>query len=149
MATAAARTASGSGRSRTRWRTVELMTAAVIGVTFGVAYWAYDAAYTPLSTALATLSGPALGLLGGPWMVAGRMQGSLNCLNLPRAFGNFTWARPSARGNGLTGMCRLSESGLWSSFWKKFSLNLASYGLEWARLFELPKAIHAIELLLR
>jgi energy-coupling factor transport system substrate-specific component len=47
------------------------MTAAVIGVTFGVAYWAYDAAYTPLSTALVTLSGPALGLLGGPWLAAG------------------------------------------------------------------------------
>ncbi|MDX6366184.1 MAG: hypothetical protein QOK30_1260, partial [Nocardioidaceae bacterium] len=45
MATAAAaRTATGSSPFRTRWRTVELMTAAVIGVTFGVAYWAYDAA---------------------------------------------------------------------------------------------------------
>ena len=71
MATAAARTARGSGRSPTRWRTVELMTAAVIGVTFGVAYWAYDAAYTPLSTAIVALSGPALGLLGGPWLAAG------------------------------------------------------------------------------
>jgi energy-coupling factor transport system permease protein len=70
MAATAART-SATGRRTSTWRTVDLMTAAVIGVTFGVAYWGYDAAYTPLSTALSGLSGPALGLLGGPWLIAG------------------------------------------------------------------------------
>src|SRR3954469_39395 len=38
----------------TPWRTIDLVTAAVIGVTFGVAYWgwstAYDALYTPFSS---------------------------------------------------------------------------------------------------
>jgi energy-coupling factor transport system substrate-specific component len=47
------------------------MTATVIGVTFGVAYWGYDAVYTPLSSALTSLAGPAVGLLGGPWLIAG------------------------------------------------------------------------------
>jgi energy-coupling factor transport system permease protein len=52
------------------WRTIDLVTAALIGVTFGVAYWGWSAAYVPLSTQ-GKLAGPAVGLLGGPWLIAG------------------------------------------------------------------------------
>jgi energy-coupling factor transport system substrate-specific component len=53
------------------WGTIDLLTAAFVGVVFGVVYWGWDAAYAPLSTALSTVAGPATGLLGGPWLVAG------------------------------------------------------------------------------
>jgi energy-coupling factor transport system permease protein len=53
-----------------QWRTIDLVTAALIGVTFGVAYWGWSLAWTPLSTQ-ARFAGPAVGLLGGPWLIAG------------------------------------------------------------------------------
>ncbi len=57
------------------WATVDLMTAALIGVTFGVVYWAWSAANTVLSTPLTNLVGPSVGLLGGPWLIAGVVSG--------------------------------------------------------------------------
>lgn len=60
--------------SLTRWRTVDLVTAAMLGVAFGVAYWGWAAAYTALSTAFTAV--PALGgVLGGPWLIAGVVGG--------------------------------------------------------------------------
>ncbi|MGN6612677.1 MAG: ECF transporter S component [Angustibacter sp.] len=53
-----------------RWRTVDLVTAAMLGVAFGVAYWGWSAAYNVLSPAFTAV--PSLGgLLGGPWLLAG------------------------------------------------------------------------------
>ncbi|KQX62001.1 ECF transporter S component [Angustibacter sp. Root456] len=58
----------------TRWRTVDLVTAAMLGVAFGVAYWGWSAAYTVVSPAFTAV--PALGgLLGGPWLLAGVVGG--------------------------------------------------------------------------
>jgi energy-coupling factor transport system substrate-specific component len=57
------------------WRTIDLMTAATIGVVFGVAYWGWSAAYTALYTPVSTLIGPLVGLLGGPWLIAGVVSG--------------------------------------------------------------------------
>ena len=57
-----------------RWRTVDLVTAAMLGVAFGVAYWGWSAAYnvlSPLFTAVPSLGG----LLGGPWLLAGVVGG--------------------------------------------------------------------------
>lgn len=59
------------------WRTIELMTAALSGVVFGVVYWGWSAAYTPLSSPLTNLFGGAIGLLGGPWLIAGSVSGLL------------------------------------------------------------------------
>lgn len=61
-------------RSLTRWRTIDLVTAAMLGVAFGVAYWGWDAAYNVLSPAFAAVP-PLGGLLGGPWLVAGVVGG--------------------------------------------------------------------------
>ena len=51
------------------------MTAALIGVTFGVAYWGWSTAYTTLSTPFTGFLGPFIGLLGGPWLIAGVVAG--------------------------------------------------------------------------
>jgi energy-coupling factor transport system permease protein len=57
------------------WRTIDLVTTALIGVTFGVAYWGWSTAYTPLSTPFANVFGSAIGVLGGPWLIAGVVGG--------------------------------------------------------------------------
>jgi len=57
-----------------RWRTVDLVTAAMLGVAFGVAYWGWAAAYTALSPLFAAVP-PLGGLLGGPWLIAGVVGG--------------------------------------------------------------------------
>ncbi len=57
-----------------RWRTVDLVTAAMLGVAFGVAYWGWSAAYNVLSPVFTAV--PSLGgLLGGPWLLAGVVGG--------------------------------------------------------------------------
>jgi energy-coupling factor transport system permease protein len=68
--TAPALTARPSLAQLTRWRTVDLVTAAMLGVAFGVAYWGWSAAYNVISPAFTAV--PSLGgLLGGPWLLAG------------------------------------------------------------------------------
>jgi energy-coupling factor transport system substrate-specific component len=57
------------------WRTIDLMTAALIGVTFGVAYWGWNTAYTTLTTPVSSFLGPLIGILGGPWLIAGVVAG--------------------------------------------------------------------------
>ncbi len=57
-----------------RWRTIELLTAAIIGVVFGVAYWGYSSTYTALP-GLKALTGPFVGLVNGPWLIAGVISG--------------------------------------------------------------------------
>ncbi len=72
--TAPAVTARPSLGELARWRTVDLVTAAMLGVAFGVAYWGWSAAYNVLSPAFTAV--PALGgLLGGPWLLAGVVGG--------------------------------------------------------------------------
>lgn len=68
-------TSTSTPRGMANWRTVDLMTAAVIGVVFGVVYWGWSAAYTSLSTPLSNLLGPTIGLLGGTWLLAGIVGG--------------------------------------------------------------------------
>ncbi len=68
-------TSTPTPRGVANWRTVDLMTAAVIGVVFGVVYWGWSAAYTSLSTPLSNLLGPTIGLLGGTWLLAGIVGG--------------------------------------------------------------------------
>jgi energy-coupling factor transport system substrate-specific component len=67
-------TTSGHRPSPFRWRTVDLVTAAMLGVAFGVAYWGWNQAYTLLSP-LFTAVPPLGGLLGGPWLMAGVVGG--------------------------------------------------------------------------
>jgi energy-coupling factor transport system substrate-specific component len=68
---ATTRTYVARGRAARAWRTIDLMTAALVGVVFGVVYWGWDAAYSPLTSVLGSALGPSIGLLGGPWLIAG------------------------------------------------------------------------------
>src|SRR6476661_9191041 len=60
----------------TRWRTVDIVVTAVLGVAFGVVFWAWNLAFGPLSAPLAFLA-PLVGILNGvylmPAVVAGLM----------------------------------------------------------------------------
>jgi energy-coupling factor transport system permease protein len=56
------------------WRTIELVTTAMLGVAFGVAYWGWSLATGGLSTAFNAYL-PASGVLGGPWLIAGVVGG--------------------------------------------------------------------------
>jgi len=59
-----------------RWRTVDIVVTAVLGVAFGVVFWAWNLAFGPLSAPLAFLA-PLVGILNGvylmPAVVAGLM----------------------------------------------------------------------------
>src|SRR5690606_4551059 len=57
-----------------RWRVVDIVTAAVLGVASGVLFWAWGLAWTPLSTLLAFSPGLS-GLLAGGWLFAGILGG--------------------------------------------------------------------------
>jgi energy-coupling factor transport system substrate-specific component len=52
------------------WRTIDLVTVAMLGAAFGVAYWAWDFAWTALDPVFKGFP-PLSGLLGGPWLLAG------------------------------------------------------------------------------
>ena len=56
------------------WRTVDLVTAVMLGVAFGVAYWGWIFAYDSISLAFVAFA-PLGGLLVGPWLLAGTVGG--------------------------------------------------------------------------
>jgi len=58
-----------------RWRTHDLVTAALLAVATGVVFWAWNFAYQLLSPALSTLLTPLTALLGGTWFLAGVLGG--------------------------------------------------------------------------
>lgn len=66
-------TSTRPGRSL-RWRVVDIVVAAVIGVAAGVLFWAWGLAWVPLSTALSFSPGLS-GLLAGGWLFAGILGG--------------------------------------------------------------------------
>lgn len=54
-----------------RWRTVDLLTGAFIGVAFGVVYWAWGIAYEVPNTAISAGFPPLGALTNWPWLMAG------------------------------------------------------------------------------
>ncbi len=62
-------------RPLARWRTIDLLTCAFLGVAFGVAYWAWSLVYGVPSDALTLVFPPLVGLVGGPWLMAGVVGG--------------------------------------------------------------------------
>ena len=58
-----------------RWRTHDLVTAALLAVATGVVFWVWNFAYQLLSPALSTLLTPLTALLGGTWFLAGVLGG--------------------------------------------------------------------------
>ena len=84
MSTTSNRTATGlttrgryvlASRPLARWRTIDLVVTAFLGVAFGLAYWAWGIAYAAPSTALSTIFPPLAGITGAPWLMAGVVGG--------------------------------------------------------------------------
>ncbi|WP_432573474.1 ECF transporter S component [Kineococcus sp. SYSU DK005] len=55
-------------RSAARWRTVDIVTAAVLGVAFGVVFWGWDQAYNVFSPAFNVFP-PIASVVGGVWLL--------------------------------------------------------------------------------
>ncbi len=58
-----------------RWRVVDIVVAAVLGVAAGVIFWAWNVGYQPFNAALNALFPPLVGLTAGPWLFAGVLGG--------------------------------------------------------------------------
>ena len=58
-----------------RWRTIDLLTCAFIGVAFGVAYWAWYLLYQAPSTALGAVFRRCRASTGAPWLMASVVGG--------------------------------------------------------------------------
>lgn len=58
-----------------RWRTNDLVTAALLAVATGVAFWTWNFAYEVLSKPLGAVLAPLTALLGGTWFLAGVLGG--------------------------------------------------------------------------
>ncbi|MFZ0323924.1 MAG: ECF transporter S component [Actinomycetes bacterium] len=61
-------------RQRHRWRTVDIVVTATLGVAFGVVFWAWGLLWNGTAAAFAVLP-PAQGLLYGVWFVPGVLAG--------------------------------------------------------------------------
>lgn len=57
------------------WRTIDLMTAALIGVAMGVVFWGWNFFHAFASPAFTAAAAPFVGLLGGTWLLAGVLGG--------------------------------------------------------------------------
>jgi energy-coupling factor transport system permease protein len=57
------------------WRTIDLMTAALIGVAMGVVFWGWNLSYEFISAPFTATFAPFVGLLGGTWLLAGVLGG--------------------------------------------------------------------------
>ncbi len=134
------------------WRTIDLMTAAVIGVVFGVVYWGWSAAYTALSTPFSNALGPLVGLLGGPWLIAGVVSGlvvrrpgaalfaELLAAAVEALLGN-EWGWTTLIAGGLQGLG--VEVALALFFFRRFTWPVAALGGALAALFEFGYEWHA------
>jgi len=58
-----------------RYRTIDLVTVATLGVAFGVVFWAWGKLYEPISNLAVFAFPPTSGLLGGVWLMAGVVGG--------------------------------------------------------------------------
>lgn len=57
------------------YRTIDLVTIATLAVALGVTFWAWGKAYAGLSGLAVFSYPPSVGLLGGPWLMAGIVGG--------------------------------------------------------------------------
>jgi len=58
-----------------RYRTIDIVTIATLGVAFGVVFWGWGKLYEPISGLAVFGYPPSSGLLGGPWLLAGVVGG--------------------------------------------------------------------------
>jgi len=59
------------------FRTVDLVSAAMLGVAFGVVFWAWNLIYAVTSGPVGALIAPMTSILAGPWLLAGVVGGLL------------------------------------------------------------------------
>ena len=59
------------------FRTVDLVSAAMLGVAFGVVFWAWGLVYNAPSEAMSAVFAPLAGLWYSPWLIAGVVGGLL------------------------------------------------------------------------
>jgi energy-coupling factor transport system substrate-specific component len=64
-----------ASRPLLRYRTIDLVIPAMVGVAFGVVFMGWDVVYIAPSAAIGAV--PLLGILGGPWLLAGVVGGLL------------------------------------------------------------------------
>jgi len=57
------------------YRTIDIVTAATLGVAFGVAFWGWNQLYLLIDNISVFAFPPSGGLLGGPWLIAGVVGG--------------------------------------------------------------------------
>lgn len=57
-----------------KWRVVDIVVVAVLGVAIGVVFWGWNIVYSPVSAAFAVFE-PLKGLVGGVWLLAGTIGG--------------------------------------------------------------------------
>lgn len=141
-----------SGLAAGPWRTIDLMTTALIGVTFGVVYWGWSLAYSALSTPLSNLLGPTIGLLGGTWLLAGVVGGlvvrrpgaaifaELLAAAVEALVGN-EWGWSTLISGGLQGLG--VEVALAVFLFRRFTLPVAMLGGVLAAVFEFGYEWHA------
>ena len=75
------------------YRTVDLVSAAMLGVAFGVVFWAWSLVYNAPAAALYAVFPPLTALLAGPWLLAGVVAGLLVRRPAPRC-SRRSWRRP-------------------------------------------------------
>ena len=104
-------------RPLTSDRTIDLVTAALLGVGFGAVFWVWDQLYPAPYAVLSAVFAPLAGLLGGPWLLAGVVGGlmvrrpgaalftELVAAALEATLGN-TWGWTTVISGGLQGLGR-------------------------------------------
>lgn len=58
-----------------RYRTIDIVTIATLGVAFGVVFWGWGKLYEPISGLAVFSFPPSSALLAGPWLIAGVVGG--------------------------------------------------------------------------
>jgi energy-coupling factor transport system permease protein len=134
------------------WRSIDLMATATIGVVFGVAYWGWSSAYTALSSPLSGFLGSSIGLLGGPWLIAGVVAGfvvrkpgaavfaELLAAAVEALLGN-EWGWATLISGSLQGLG--VELALAIFLYRRFGWPVAMLGGALAALFEFGYELHA------
>jgi energy-coupling factor transport system substrate-specific component len=123
-----------ASRPLAAYRTVDLVTAAMLGVGLGVVFWAWDLLYTAPSNALGAVFAPLTGLLGAPWLLAGVVGGlmvrrpgaalvtELVAASVEALIGN-QWGWTTVISGGLQGLG--VEVALALFLWRRFGVGVA------------------------
>lgn len=72
---ASTRTASGTSSPPRRWRTVDIIVAAVLAVACGLLFWLWGQLYRGIGAPVEALLPGVQGILGGPWFIGGVLAG--------------------------------------------------------------------------